>query len=159
LAAPFKMVFSNKTYVALAAAIALVSWTVFNVFDGLLFFSPVVAFYYPLPKDAVAGFVLSNITAVLLGIIVSMNVYVFRNSRSKTSKSSFFSGSTLGTVSSMCAGCSSFGFYLATLFGTAGLAASTFLSNYQIPLRLVSIGLLAWAYYSAHRQVAGCRIT
>lgn len=156
---PFRMVFSNKAYVALAAAIAIISWIIFNVFDGLLFFSPVVAFYYPLPIDAVPGFVLSNITAALMGIIVSMNVYVFRNSRAKASKSSFFSGSTLGTVSSMCAGCSSFGFYLATLFGTAGVAASTFLSNYQIPLRLVAIGLLIWAYYSAHRQVAGCKIT
>lgn len=153
------MVFSNKAYVALAGAISAVSWVIFNVFDGLLFFSPRVAFYYPLPEDAVLGFVLSNITAALMGIIVSMNIYVFKSSRTRASKSSFFSGSTLGTVSSMCAGCSSFGFYLATLFGTAGVAASTFMSNYQIPLRLAAIGLLAWAYYSAHRQVAGCRIT
>jgi hypothetical protein len=150
-----RVVFSNKFYLALAAMIAVASWIIFNVLDGLLFFEPIVSFYYPLPADAVPGFILSNITAALLGVIASMNVYLFRNSRAKVAKTSFFSGSTLGTVSSMCAGCSSFGFYLATLFGSAGVAASSFMSNYQIPLRLVAIGLLVWAYYSAHKKITG----
>jgi uncharacterized membrane protein YraQ (UPF0718 family) len=42
------------------------------------FFSPVVTFY--LPEDAVGGFILSSITAVLVGVIISMNVYVIRHS-------------------------------------------------------------------------------
>ncbi len=147
------MVFSNKSYVALAAAIAAVFWVIFNILDGLLLLSP-PAFYYPIPDDALAGFALSHVTAALVGIVVSMNVYLFRSTRAKGSKTPFLSGSTLGTVSSMCAGCSSVGFYLAATFGTAGVAASTFLSNYQLPLRLVAIGLLVWAYYSAHKRIA-----
>jgi hypothetical protein len=83
-----------------------------------------------------------------------MNVYLFRKLSARGNKTPFLSGSTLGTVSSMCAGCSSVGFYLAATFGTAGVAASTFLSNYQLPLRLLAIGLLVWAYYSAHRRIA-----
>jgi hypothetical protein len=148
------MVFSAKSYVALAIAVTVAFWVTFNALDGLLFFSPIVTFYYPIPQDAVPGFVMSNIMAPLLGVIVSMNVYVFRNSKAGMNKSSFFSGSTLGTVSSMCAGCSSIGFYLATTFGAAGVAASSFMSNYQLPLRLLAIGLLIWAYYSAHRKIA-----
>jgi len=148
-----RMVFS-KPYIALAAAVAVAFWIIFNALDGLLLFSRFLNFYYPIPQDAIPGFVLSNITAPLIGIVVSMNVYIARNSGSRISRSSFFSGSALGTVSSVCAGCSSVGFYLATTFGTAGVAASTVLSNYQLPLRLLAIGLLVWAYYSAHHRIA-----
>ncbi|HJS69021.1 MAG TPA: hypothetical protein VJ730_06325 [Nitrososphaera sp.] len=148
-----RMVFSNKPYSVLAAAVAVAFWTIFNVLDGLILLSP-LDFYYPIPADAVPGFVLSHVTAALVGIVVSMNVYLFRNLSARGNKTPFLSGSTLGTVSSMCAGCSSVGFYLAATFGTAGVAASTFLSNYQLPLRLLAIGLLVWAYYSAHRRIA-----
>lgn len=148
----FRMVFSRKSYVALAAAVAIAFWIVFNVLDGLFLLSP-INFYYPIPDDAIPGFLLSNIMAFLLGIVVSMNVYVFSNFRSGMNKSSFFSGSALGTVSSMCAGCSSVGFYLATTLGAAGVAASSFMSNYQLPLRLLALGLLMWAYYSAHGRI------
>lgn len=78
---PFKMVFANKAYVALAAAIAAGFWTLFNVFDQLLFFSPVLAFY--IPSDAALGFALSIITSIMLGVVISMNVYVFQNSKVK----------------------------------------------------------------------------
>ena len=154
-----RMVFSNKTYIALAAAVAVVFWTIFNVLDGLILLSP-LNFYYPIPADALPGFILSHVTAALVGVVVSMNVYMFKNLRAKGDKAPFLSGSTLGTVSSMCAGCSSVGFYLAATFGTAGVAASTFLSNYQLPLRLLAIGLLIWAYYSAHKRIAkSCAVT
>ena len=146
-----RMVFSNPAYVALAAGVAAAFWVIFNAFDGLLIFSP-LSFYQPIPEDAIPGFVLSNITAPLLGAVVSMNVYIFKNSRVKFG-ASFFSGSALSTVSSMCVGCSSVGFFLATTLGGAGVAASSFMSNYQIPLRLVALGLLVWACYSASRRI------
>ena len=53
-------------------------WIIFNIFDQLRFFSPVVIFY--IPEDAVEGFILSNITAILVGVVISMNVYVIRHS-------------------------------------------------------------------------------
>src|SRR5713226_8813658 len=71
--------FSNWQYIALATVVSSIFWIVFSVFDQLLFFSPVFVFY--LPDDAVTGFILSNITAVLMGVVVSMNVYVFRHSK------------------------------------------------------------------------------
>jgi len=147
------MVFSNKSYIALAAIVAAAFWIIFNVFDGLLFFSPRIDFYYPIPSDAIAGFVLSNITAPLVGVVTGMNVYILRNSSAGKMVGSFFSGSILSTASSMCVGCSSIGVFLATTFGTAGAATSSFMANYQIPFRLLAIGLLAWAYYSAHNRI------
>jgi hypothetical protein len=117
--------------VAPAAAVAIASWIVFNVFDGLMFSEPIINFYYPLPEDTVPGFILSNVRAALLGIIASMKVCTsLEVPRKKFPKHhSFFSGSTLGTASSMYVSCSSFGFYSATIFGSSGVAASIFTPN------------------------------
>ena len=153
-----KLVFSHWAYIALAGTIATIFWIVFNVFEQLLFFSPIVVFY--LPEDAITGFILSNITAILLGIVVSMNIYVLKHSRGiKLNAASFFSGSTIGVLSSTCASCSSLGFLLVSILGSAGMALSTFLSNYQTPLRIVSIALLLWAYFSISiRLTKSCKI-
>jgi len=43
----FKMVFRNRLYIAIAAGVFVTFWIVFNVFDQLLFFSPVLTFYLP----------------------------------------------------------------------------------------------------------------
>jgi len=43
--------------------------------------------------------------------------------------------------------------FLVSTLGAAGVTASNFLSNFQIPLRLLSIGLLAWAYYSVSGEL------
>jgi hypothetical protein len=129
-----------------------------DVFEQLLFFSPIMVFY--LPEDAIMGFILSNIIAILLGIVVSMNVYVLKHSRGlKSSAASFFSGSSLSVLSSTCASCSSLGFLLVSVLGGAGITISTFLSNYQTPLRIISIALLLWAYYSLSiRLTRSCNI-
>jgi hypothetical protein len=97
-----KLVFCHWTYITLAGTITVIFWIIFNIFEQLLFFSPIVVFY--LPNDAITGFILSNITAILLGMVVSMNVYVLRHSRGmKFNAASFFSGSSIGVLSSTCA--------------------------------------------------------
>jgi hypothetical protein len=153
-----KIVFSHWPYIALAGTIATIFCIVFNVFEQLLFFSPIVVFY--LPEDAIIGFILSNTTAILLGIVVSMNIYVLKHSRGiKLNATSFFSGSGIGVLSSTCASCSSLGFLLVSTLGGAGITLSTFLSNYQTPLRILSIALLLWAYYSISiRLTRACKV-
>jgi hypothetical protein len=144
--------FSNWLYIVLTVAVSSIFWIVFNVFDQLLFFSPVFVFY--LPDDAVIGFILSTITAVLMGIVVGMNVYIVKHSFNlKTTIGSLFSGSTLSIFSSTCASCSSVGFLLVSTFGGIGITTSAFLSNYQTPLRVISIALLVWALYSASSKL------
>ena len=146
----FKMVFSYPLYIAIATAIFVTFWIAFNVFDQLLFFSPVLAFY--LPDDSVAGFIITNITSILMGILVAMNVYVIRNIKIKLDKS-LFSGSILGIASSTCVSCSSIGFLLISTLGGFGIFATDFLTNYQTPLRLASIAILVWALYSVHNKI------
>ena len=153
----FRIIFSRWPYLSIGAIAAAIFWTVFSIFDQLLFFSPIVIFY--LPDDAVIGFILSTLTSILLGIIVSMNLYVLKHSKLKMNLASFFSGSTVSVLSSTCASCSSLGFFLVSTFGGAGIAASTFLSNYQTPLRVLSIILLIWALYSISNKFSQiCKI-
>jgi hypothetical protein len=148
-----RLVFSNWPYLVLGGAVTTIFWIIFNVFDQLLFFSPVVTFY--LPDDAVTGFILSNITAVLAGVAVSMNLYVIRHQTKGLRKGilSLFSGSSLGIISSTCASCSSLGFLLISTFGGLGLTASTILTDYQTPLRMVSVILLVWTYLSTSKKL------
>jgi hypothetical protein len=71
-----------------------------------------------------------------------------------------FSGTSLGMISGTCASCTSLSFLLISTLGGAGIVVSNLLSNFQIPLRLISIGLLAWAYYSSsNRMTASCIVT
>src|ERR687892_2208496 len=157
--ASLKLVFSHWTYITLAGTIAAIFWIIFNVFEQLLFFYPIIIFY--LPEDAILGFILSSTTASILGTVVSMNVYVLKHSRDikLMSATSFFSGSSIGILSSTCASCTSLGFLLASTLGGAGLTLSTILSNYQTPLRILSIILLIWACYSVSiRLNKGCKM-
>jgi hypothetical protein len=41
------------------------------------------------------------------------------------------------------------------MFGSAGVAASIFTPNYQIPLGLVAIGVPVLAYCSTHKRILG----
>jgi hypothetical protein len=147
----FKIAYgSNPTlYIGLTILVFTLFWIFFNVFDELLYFSPILYFY--LPNDAIAGFILSTASALLLGVVVSMNIYLLGNSSIKLDKS-LISSSFLTILSSACASCSSIGFVLISTFGSAGIIATAFLTNYQIPLRLVSIGILILALYTVCRR-------
>lgn len=148
----FKIVYSSNPilYIGVTILIFISFWIFFNIFDELLFFSPILYFY--LPDDAIAGFAFTNIIALLLGIVVSMNIYLLKNSRIRLGKS-LISGSFLAVLSSTCASCSSIGFVIISMFGGAGIIATTFLTNYQIPLRLISIGIMILALYTVYRRI------
>ncbi len=146
----FRIVFSNPLYVIISAIATILFWIILNVAGELLFFSPIWVFY--LPDDAIFGFILTNITAVLVGIVLSMNIYIIRNSKLKLGKS-LFSGTTIGLISSTCASCSSIGFALVSTFGGIGILISNFFSVYEIPLRIISIAILLYAIYSSHNRI------
>jgi hypothetical protein len=146
-----KVVFSTPTYIIIGAAVAIPFWILFNVFDQLIFFEPIWIFY--LPDDAVTGFVLMTMISILLGMLVSLNVYVIRHSKLKTSRKSLFSGSSLSIISGVCSSCSSVGFLLISTFGSVGIIASNLLTIYQIPLRIISVAFLIFALFSIHKRI------
>ena len=152
------MVFSIPTYIVIATAVAIPFWILFNVFDQLIFFEPIWIFY--LPEDAILGFILTTMVSILIGMLVSMNIYVIRYSKLKISRRSLFSGSSLSIISSVCSSCSSVGFLLISTFGSIGVIASNLLTIYLIPLRIISVAILIFALYSIHKRItklcSGC---
>lgn len=146
-----RQVFSIPSYIAVAAVVAIPFWILFNMFDQLLFFEPIWILY--LPEDAIVGYILTTLVSILLGILVSMNVYVIKHSRMRISRASLFSGSALGIISGICSSCSSIGFLLISTFGTIGVIASNFLTLYQVPLRAMSVAILIFALYTIHRRI------
>jgi hypothetical protein len=146
----FRIVFCNPLYIIISILATTFFWIILNVTGELLFFSPVWTFY--LPEDAIFSFILTNVIAVLVGIVVSMNTYIIRNSKLKLSRS-LFSGTSIGLISSACASCSSIGFALVSTFGGVGILISNFFSIYEIPIRIISIFILIYALYSLHNKI------
>ena len=146
-----QMVFVNRSYIALAVAISVGFFILFNTLDEYLFFSPILVFHVPL--DAVTNFSLSVAITTFLGIVISMNVYMFKKLQvGLKGNSSWLSGSFIATATGAC-GCTSLGFAVISTFGGAGILASSFLTNYQIPLKIVSLAILFAAYYYVRKNM------
>lgn len=146
-----KLIFSMPIYILIAIAVAIPFWILFNFFDQLIFFEPIWIIY--LPEDAIPGFILTTIISILMGILVSMNIYAIRHSKLKISRKSLLSGSSLGIISSVCSSCSSVGFLLISTFGSIGIIATNLLTIYQIPLRIISVVILIVALYIIHKRI------
>lgn len=146
-----KVVFSTPTYILIAVAVAIPFWILFNVFDQLIFFEPIWIFY--LPEDAITGFILTTAVSILIGMLVSMNIYAIRHTKLRIKSRSLFSGSSLSIISGVCGSCSSVGFLLISTFGSIGVIATNLLTIYQIPLRLISVAILIFALYTLHKKI------
>ena len=146
-----KVVFSIPLYISITIAVTVSFWILFNIFDQLIFFEPIWIFY--LPEDAITGFILTTMVSILLGILVSMNIYAIRHSRLKISKKSLFSGSSLSIISGVWSSCSSVGFLLISTLGSIGIIATNLLTIYQIPLRIISVAILIFALYTIHKKI------
>ena len=146
-----QIVFTKGSYIGIAVAVSIGFFTLFNALDEYLFFSPILTFY--VPPDGIANFSISIAIIVLLGIVVSMNVYMFKHLHvGLKESSSWLSGSFIATATGAC-GCTLLGFAIISTFGGAGILASSFLTNYQVPLKLASLAILFVAYYSVRKSM------
>jgi len=88
-----------------------------------------------------------------------MNIYRVRLLTVKTRK---IGGSILGSLIGASAGacsCGPIGFTVITTFGTAGSVATSFLTEYEIPLRLASIAILLIVLFTTTRSLSfECKI-
>ena len=150
-----QLVFSQHKYVLLSIAIFAGLLVLLSVVSEYIFLQPIATFY--VPSEDVVGFTLVVIVAALSALVVSMSVF-----RVKMLHTRHLSGSVVGPIIGASAGvcsCGSTGFAIISTFGTIGGTATAFLSNYEIPLRLVSIGILAYTYYVTSKGIAAqCKI-
>jgi hypothetical protein len=92
-------------------------------------------------------------------IVIPMNIYRIRTLQNNMTK---ISGSVLGSIIGASAGicsCGPIGFSIISTFGTVAGTATAFLTNYEMPLRLASLGLLCLVYYTTAKSISfECKI-
>ena len=94
----------------------------------------------------------------MAGIVVSMSIFRVKLAKKTKSVGASLTGTIIGASAGVCS-CGPIGFSVITTFGTAGSIATAFLTNYEIPLRLISIGILVVVLISTMRSIAiECKI-
>lgn len=152
-----KVIFADRKYLAVAAVISIGFFIPLSMISEYIFISPYLVMHVPL--DGMFGFALIVIVSVLSSIVISMNVYRIRLlQQSKTKMGGSLFGSIIGASAGACS-CGPVGFAVISTFGTIGGVATAFLSNYEIPLRLGAIAILAYTYYSTMKTLTfECKI-
>lgn len=151
------MVFSKFSYVALATVVTVGFFLLLSIISEYFFVQPFLTWY--IPSDRVYGFLLIVGISVMSGIVLSMNVYRIKAMRNSVRKiSGGFLGSIIGASAGACS-CGSVGFAIVSAFGTVGGIATSFLTNYEIPLRLVALAILGYTYYATTKALSSeCKI-
>ena len=144
-------------YVAMAAAIA--GGMIFGLLllSEYIFLEPRLAGH--VPSGTEAGFVLILAISILSGLVIPMNVYRIRILRqTRTKMGGGVVGSFIGAAAGACS-CGPVGFAIISTFGSVGSAAATFVTNYEIPIRLAALALLVVTVYTTNRSLkTECRI-
>jgi len=150
-------VFSSTAYTILAGVIFFVMLIPLLMLSEFIFLEPFFIFHIPYGKEF--GFILILAVSAMSAIVIPMNVYRIRTLQKSTSK---IGGGVLGSIIGASAGicsCGPFGFALISTFGAAAGTATAFLSNYEILLRIGSVGILFLVYYTTTRSISSeCKI-
>ncbi len=151
------MVFSNSRYVAISIGVFSGLFILLSYMSQLLFFDPI--FYFYVPQNQVLNFGLILAVSSLSGLVASLSVYrMYLLGESVKRTGSGFLGTIIGASAGACS-CSSLGFAAASAAGAVGGTATAFLTQYEIPLRLISIAILGYTYFLAVRGIAGqCKL-
>jgi len=157
MAQTLKMVFSNRKYLLIAAIISIGLFVPLAIVSEYIFIKPYLVM--DIPSDRIIGFSLIVALSVLSGLVIAMNAYrikILHNQARKMSGGLF--GSIIGASAGACS-CGPIGFAIISTFGTTGGIATAFVSNYEIPLRLVALAILGFTYYTTTKSLSlECKI-
>ncbi len=128
-----------------------------SILSEFLFIEPFVIFH--VIEDRVFSFTLLVAISVISAIVIPMNIYRIRILQKSTTKiGGSLVGSIIGASAGICS-CGPIGFSIISTFGTAAGIVTAFLTNYEIPLRFASLGLLCLVYYTTAKSIAiECKI-
>ena len=128
-----------------------------SILSEFLFIEPL--FVIHVIEDRAFSFTLLVAISFMSAVVIPMNIYRIRTLQKSTTK---IGGSLLGSIIGASAGicsCGPIGFSIISTFGTVAGTATAFLTNYEIPLRLASLGLLCLVYYTTAKSISiKCKI-
>ena len=144
--------FSSYSYVLFAGIIFVCMLIPLSTLSEFLFIEPF--FVIHVIEDRAFSFTLLVAISFMSAVVIPMNIYRIRTLQKSTTK---IGGSLLGSIIGASAGicsCGPIGFSIISTFGTVAGTATAFLTNYEIPLRLVSLGLLCLVYYTTAKSIS-----
>ncbi len=146
-----KLVYSNFKYLLLASTIFVLMLIGLLILSEYIFLEPYVVAH--LPSGSELGFVLIVILSALSALVIPMNIFrisVLKSSKQKMGGGIF--GSIIGAAAGACS-CGPVGFAVISTFGSVGAAATAFLTNYEIPLRIIAIAILVVTYFTTVKSL------
>ncbi|GKS66635.1 hypothetical protein YTPLAS73_01820 [Nitrosarchaeum sp.] len=152
-----KFVFSNYVYVVFASAIFIIMLFGLLVLSEYVFLEPYVIGH--IAPGMELGFTLIVILTTLSAMVIPMNIYrinILKKSKRKVTGSVF--GSFVGSIAGACS-CGPIGFAIFSTFGSVGAIGLAFLTNYEFPIRIAAIALLAVTYFTTVKSLkTECKI-
>ena len=153
-----KLVFSNFKYLVLSTVFFSTMVIGLLILSEYVFLEPYVVSH--IPSGTELGFVLILIISALSALVIPMNIFrinILKKSKQKMSGGIF--GSVIGAAAGACS-CGPIGFAVISTFGSVGATATTFLTNYEIPIRIIAIGILTITYFTTVRSLkVECKIS
>ena len=147
----FKVVFSNFKFLILSLVIFSSMLTILLLISEFIFLEPY--FVTHIPSGSELGFVLIVILSGLSALVIPMNLFRIINLKNSKQK---MSGSIFGTIVGSAAGacsCGPIGFAVISTFGSIGATATAFLTNYEIPIRIIAIMVLFITYFTTIKSL------
>ena len=147
----FKLVFSNVKFIGISLLIFIPMLVVLLTISEYIFFEPYVISH--IPQGSEFGFTLIVILSILSAIVIPMNIYrinMLKISKQKMGGGVF--GSIIGAAAGACS-CGPIGFAVISTFGSVGATATAFLTNYEIPIRIIAIAILAVTYFTTVKSL------
>ena len=135
----FGLVYSNQSYILIAIGSFSLLFVPLIIISEFLFFEPFLVFsIYP---ETTLSFFLIVTLSLFSAFGVSMNIFRVKLIKETKKMGSSIIGTIIGASAGACS-CGPIAFSVIATFGTAGSIASSFLTLYEIPIRLTSIGIL-----------------
>ena len=146
-----KLVYSNFKYTILASVIFISMLIGLLILSEFIFLEPYVVSH--LPSGSEFGFILIVILSALAALVIPMNIFrinILKSSKRKMGGGIF--GSIIGAAAGACS-CGPVGFAVISTFGSVGATATAFLTNYEIPIRIIAIAILAVTYFTTVKSL------
>lgn len=157
MASVTSLVFSNTKYLFLAIIIFSSMMIGLLILSEYIFLEPYVVSH--IPSGTEFGFILILTISFLSAVVLPMNIFrinILKKSKQKIGGGIF--GSVIGAAAGACS-CGPIGFAVISTFGSVGATATAFLTNYEIPIRIIAIGVLSITYFTTIKSLkTECKI-
>ena len=146
-----RLVFSNLKYLVLALVIFSSMLIGLLILSEYIFLEPYVVGH--IPSGTEFGFLLIVVISALSALVLPMNIFRINIlKKSKQKMSGGLLGSIIGAAAGACS-CGPIGFAVISTFGSVGATATAFLTNYEVPIRIIAIGILAITYFTTVKSL------